>query len=56
MPSWTRFAIGVEVDGADGDKDGIIRYPDRYMDGRNGSREMWDRIWAMVNELEEKAA
>jgi DNA polymerase-1 len=50
------FALRVEVDGADDDKDGIIRYPDRYMDGRNGSREMWDRIWKMVDQLEKEAA
>jgi len=34
----------------------IVRYPDRYMDERPGSQEMWDRIWALVQEEERLAA
>jgi DNA polymerase I len=34
----------------------IIRYPDRYMDDRPGSGEMWDRVWELVRNEERKAA
>jgi DNA polymerase-1 len=34
----------------------IARHPDRYMDKRSGSRETWDRIWAMVESTERVAA
>ncbi len=34
----------------------VVRHPDRYMDSRNGSRAMWDRVWRMVKEEERKAA
>ena len=30
----------------------IVRYPDRYMDERQGSQEMWDRVWKLVEEAE----
>ena len=42
------FELGTDVK--------IIRYPERYMDERKGSREMWDRIWGLVCEEERKAA
>jgi DNA polymerase I len=34
----------------------IARHPDRYMDKRNGSRDTWNRIWAMVADAEREAA
>jgi DNA polymerase I len=34
----------------------IVRPPDRYMDERPGSREMWDRIWSMVEDEERKSS
>jgi DNA polymerase family A len=42
------FELGTDVK--------VIRYPDRYMDERKGSLEMWDRIWGLVNGEERKAA
>ncbi len=29
----------------------VVRYPDRYMDGRG--REMWNRVWKIVNEMDQ---
>jgi DNA polymerase I len=34
----------------------IACHPDRYMDKRNGSRDTWNRIWAMVADAEREAA
>jgi DNA polymerase family A len=34
----------------------VARYPNRYMDKRNGSQQMWDRVWVMIEDAEEKAA
>ncbi|HKD77836.1 MAG TPA: DNA polymerase, partial [Ktedonobacterales bacterium] len=33
----------------------VLRHPDRYMDDRPGSQEMWDRIWQLVRNEERKA-
>jgi hypothetical protein len=32
----------------------IVRYPDRFMDERLGSREMWDHVWKLVEQEEMK--
>jgi hypothetical protein len=42
------FELGVDAK--------IVRYPERYMDERNGSQEMWDRVWSIIEEEERKAA
>jgi hypothetical protein len=42
------FVLGVEAK--------TVRYPDRFMDKREGSWEMWESIWSLIAELEEKAA
>jgi DNA polymerase I len=34
----------------------VVRCPDRYMDEREGSREMWDRIWLIVENEERNVA
>ena len=33
-----------------------VRYPERYMDDREGSLAMWDWIWAHIEDAERKAA
>jgi hypothetical protein len=42
------FELGID--------DKIVRYPQRYMDERKGSQDMWDRIWGLVQDEEEKVA
>jgi DNA polymerase-1 len=42
------FELGVDAK--------IVRYPDRYMDDRAGSSEMWDRIMAYITDVERRAA
>jgi DNA polymerase-1 len=42
------FELGVDAK--------IVRHPDRYMDERNGSQEMWDRVWSIIEEEERNAA
>jgi hypothetical protein len=42
------FELGVDAK--------IVRHPERYMDEREGSRTMWDRIWTHIADAERKAA
>jgi DNA polymerase I-like protein with 3'-5' exonuclease and polymerase domains len=54
MEEASRIVLGGFTICADCDENAIARYPDRYMDSKDGSKVFWDRIMTLLEEVEDE--